>query len=146
MYAQHYLPVIVMWGCKIHNCIYGRRGYKLFHEQNEGNLFLFFSLYLLLHHSSLPLPAPAAPSATAPLIRWLPLHLSFFSYLWSLFHLPPRTALPGQHWLPAWWCPSCLSSHKVGMHWDHWGSHQVGEHDSAPPRSWTAEKWFLYLH
>lgn len=31
-----------MWGCNIHNCVHYWRGNKLFHEQNEGNLFPVF--------------------------------------------------------------------------------------------------------
>lgn len=41
-----------MWSCNIHNSVHDWRRNKLFHEQNEGNLFLFFSLYLLLSYSS----------------------------------------------------------------------------------------------
>lgn len=45
-----------MSGCNIHNCVHDWRGNKMFHEQNEGNLFLFFSLYLLLSYSSSSFP------------------------------------------------------------------------------------------
>lgn len=41
-----------MRGCNIHNSVHDWRGNKLFHEQNEGNLFLLFSLYLLLSYAS----------------------------------------------------------------------------------------------
>lgn len=146
VYAQHYLPVILMWGCKICNCISMGEEDTSCSKSRTREICSCFSpctscctippcLCQLLQH----------PQLQPPLIRWLLLHLSFFSHLWSLFHLPLRAALPGL-WLPAWRYSSCLGSHKVGMHWDPWGSPQVGEHDSVPPRSWIAEKWFLYLH
>lgn len=119
-----------MWGCNIDNCVYDWRGNNLFHEQNEGNLFLFFSLYLLLSYSSSSSPISCRIHTKSPyhmIVSQGPSHISSSplpcpEYLHSILHcllalpssLPllgwptvpgaPLPCSPGLGWAKSWGC------------------------------------------
>lgn len=92
-----------LWGYNIHNCVYDRRGNKLFREQNEGNLFLFFSLHLLLHYSS------SASPISCRIHNKPPYHLTAFASppSFSYLQLPSAISKLPSKYTP---CPLVLPS------------------------------------
>lgn len=122
----HFFP----WGYNIHSCVYDRRGNKLFHEQNKGNQFLFFSLHLLLHYSSFasPISCRIHSKSLYPMTAFIfpgPPHTSSSPLLspdcpQSKLHLP-------------WCCPPYLCA--------------AGQPSSAPSApllfspAWTEQSW-----